>query len=499
MKFKVKDVDITTGGILVAILNKKDATMLDLNTGDRIRITRGSKSTVAVMDVSGSDKIVKRGEIGLMHEALENIGCRSRSVVNVSLEVKPRSVAYIKEKLKGNKLDEEKLRTIIQDIVDNKLTSIEITYFVAAGYTNGFDMDETVALTRAMINTGKILKIDCYPIVDKHCIGGVSGNRTTMIVVPILVAAGYCMPKTSSRSITSPAGTADTMEVLCGVGLDMDQMKKVVEKVGGCMTWGGAVNLAPADDKIITVEHPLSVDAEGQLLASILAKKGTVSATHVLIDIPVGHGAKIERVAKAKHLRKLFMRVGKKIGMKIKVMITDGSQPIGNGIGPALEARDVLWVLGNNPSAPQDLKQKSLLLAAEVMRSYPLKGWKSRHGYRHAKQLLESGRAMEVMQAIIAAQGPKVTDPKRIRLGKLKKDYKAPADGKVSVIENRLVSRAAKIAGAPFDKGAGMYLHHHVGDKVKKGEVLFTIYAENRKKFSYAKDFLKEFKPYVLK
>ena len=272
MKFKVHDVDITTGGTLVAILNRKDAMMLDVHTGDRLRITRGNHSTVAVLDIAESTKTVKRGHVGLMEEVLHKLHAKHGGFVNISLEEKPKSIALIKKKLNGRKLSKEEIDTIVEDIVKNKLTAVEITYFVSAGYVRGLDMEETVALTRALINTGEILKFERHPIVDKHCIGGVAGNRTTCIVVPILVAAGYCVPKTSSRAITSPAGTADSMEVLCEVNLDAAKIKKVVEKTGGCMAWGGAVNLAPADDKIITVEHPLSIDAEGQLLASILAK-----------------------------------------------------------------------------------------------------------------------------------------------------------------------------------------------------------------------------------
>jgi putative thymidine phosphorylase len=498
IKFKVQDVDIETGGTLVAILNRKDAIMLDLHTGDRLKITRGNKCAVAVLDIAESEKAVKRGYIGLMEEVLSKISAKQGSVVRISLEEKPKSLALIKRKLDGHRLSADDMQVIVKDIVNNELTGVEITYFVAAGYTYGLDLDETVALTRAMISTGKKLSLDCYPIVDKHCIGGVAGNRTTMVVVPILVAAGYCVPKTSSRSITSPAGTADTMEVLCDVNLDIGRIKHIVERIGGCITWGGAVNLAPADDKIITVEHPLSIDAEGQLLASILAKKGSVSATHVLIDIPVGRGAKITRIDKAKHLKKQFLKIGKKLGMKIKVVITDGSQPIGNGIGPSLEARDVLWVLMDHPNAPQDLKHKALLMASEIMQEYPLAGWKARHGYRYAKELLESGRAWEVMHRMICAQGARVTDPSRIKLAKLRFDYRAGCDGKITHIDNVSISRIARVAGAPFDKAAGIYLYRHVGDFVRKGDTIFTVYAENSRKLEYAKDYLKNYSGVVI-
>jgi putative thymidine phosphorylase len=372
LKFKVQKIYIATGGTFVAIMNKLDAHRLDWHTGDRIGISIGGRKTVAVLDITASAKVVKPESIGLMEDVADVLHVKTAAEVHVSLEEKPHSLSIIKKKLDGKTLTADELHTVIQDIVDNKLTSIEITYFVAAGYVRGFTLDETVDMTKAMINTGEVFKPNKHPVIDKHCIGGVPGNRTTMVVVPMLIAAGYCVPKTSSRSITSPAGTADTMEVLAKVDLPIERIKVVVDKCGGCMTWGGAVNLAPADDKIITVEHPLSVDAEGQLLASIMAKKGSMSSTHIIIDIPVGKGAKIEKLTQAWHLGRQFKRVGKRLGMKMQVMITDGSQPIGNGIGPALEARDVLYVLQNHPSAPKDLKEKSIVVAAEVFKKFPL-------------------------------------------------------------------------------------------------------------------------------
>ncbi len=485
-EFKVKDIDIATGGTLVCVLNAKDAVELDVHPGDRLKLQKGRKITTAVVDISETSQVVTVGKIGMMEELLKKLKVKQGDKVIVSFAEKPHSVSLIKRKLKGEKLSTLEISEIIQDIVKNRLTEVEITYFVAGSFVHGMDLDEIVAMTRTMINTGDVLKIDCSPIVDKHCIGGVPGNRTTNIVVPILVAAGYCMPKTSSRSITSPAGTADTMEVLANVDLDIKKIKKVVNKVGGCMTWGGAVNLAPADDKIITVERPLSIDAEAQLLASILAKKGSVSATHVLIDIPVGRGAKIKNMRKAARLEKMFKLVGKKLGMKIKVVVTDGSQPIGNGIGPALEAIDVLKVLRNDEDAPQDLRDKSLRMASEMMKSWPINKEMKGKGFYYAKKMLESGAAHAAMIAMIEAQGKKITDPAKIKVGKSKFVVKARAKGKVRYMDNMIISRIARGAGAPHDKGAGLLLKKHVGDKVVKGETIMEIYAENKHKLEYA-------------
>jgi putative thymidine phosphorylase len=415
---------------------------------------------------------------------MDELKGKSGESITLTVESKPKSIQYIKKKLKGNKLDYNEIHTIIKDIVDNKLTNIEMTYFVASTYIHELTINETVDLTNAIINTGTVLKINRYPIVDKHCIGGVAGNRTTMVVVPILAAAGLIMPKTSSRSITSPAGTADTMEVLCNVSFDTKQLKKIINKTNACMVWGGAVNLAPADDKIIKVEHPVSLDPVGQLLASILAKKKSVSTTHLLIDIPVGKGAKIEHRRDAEKLKRRFEIIGKKLGFVLKVVITDGKQPIGNGIGPALEARDVLKVFLNARDAPQDLKEKSIEIAGEILEL--AKKVKKGYGQKLAKDLVESGMAYKKFIEIIKAQGGKEITPDKIKIGKYKHNIRAKKDGTINHINGKAISKIAKIAGAPKDQGAGIYLNVHLKYKVKKGDILYTIYSDSKEKLKYA-------------
>ncbi len=485
MKLRVKDMDIETGGILIALLNENDARKLDLHPEDRIGIYHGKKKAIAVLDIAESKKACPEGEVGLFEEMLDLLNAKDKDEVEVVIESKPVSLKFIKKKLDGKRLKPKEIEAIVKDIVSNELTTIELTYFISACYTHGLSLEETVALTKAMIKTGDTLKLNKYPIVDKHCLGGVAGNRTTMVVVPILAAAGLTVPKTSSRSITSPAGTADTMEVLCNVCHSIKSVEKIVKKVGGCITWGGAVNLAPADDKIIKVENPLRIDAEGNMLSSIMAKKGSMSSTHVIIDIPLGKGAKIESRKEAEKLSREFKEIGNALGMKIKVLITDGSQPIGNGIGPALEARDVLWLLKNDKRAPQDLRKKSLMLAEETLEMCGM-------DRKIAKEMLESGKAYKKMIEIINAQGKKITDPDKIKPAKLKYEYRAKKSGKIIHIDNGVISRAARLAGAPQDKSAGIYLYKHKGDKVKKGEIIFTLYADIKQKIEFAVDALKE-------
>ena len=348
-------------------------------------------------------------------------------------------------------------------------------------------------LTKSIVKHGNTLKLDAYPVIDKHSIGGLAGNRTTMVLVPIIAAAGFVMPNTSSRSITSPAGTADTMEVLAKISFPLSKMKKIILKTNGCIVWGGALNLAPADDKIISVERPLEIDAESQLLASIMAKKHSVSSTHILIDIPIGKGAKVRNKSRALKLKKDFMAIGKKLRKHVTIMITDGTKPIGKGIGPALEARDVLWLLKRDKKRPMDLENKCIKMAAEIFRMVGIK-----NGKKKALEILNSGKAYKKMVEIIKAQNGKVTKPEQIKIGKFKFDVKSGKKGIVKHISNSIISKIARIAGAPINKGAGIYLHKDVKNKVKKTEKLFTIYAESKQKLDYAKDVLKERNPFIV-
>jgi thymidine phosphorylase len=341
---------------------------------------------------------------------------------------------------------------------------------------------ELLALARAMAEAGTQLKWERPMVVDKHCIGGIPGNRTSMVVVPIVAAHGLMIPKTSSRAITSPAGTADTMEVLARVDLGVDEMREVVNACHGCLVWGGHVNLSPADDILISVERPLSLDTREQMVASIMSKKLAAGSTHLLIDLPVGPSAKLTTAMEAMRLRKLFEFVGDHFGIAVEVITTDGRQPIGNGIGPVLEAQDVMAVLANDPAAPKDLREKSLRLAAHLIDYDPeMRGGK---GYARARELLESGAALRQMQKIIDAQGPSSC---AAELGPLTVDIAAERDGVVEGIDCLRLNRLARTAGAPIDKGAGIRLFKKIGDHVEQGEPLYRIHAVDVAEFDLAR------------
>lgn len=492
MKLIVKDMDIATGNVQVAILNEKDAQLLDLHHMDRIVVNKNKKKTVAILDIAESTKIIPQGKIGLFEEVLKEIHAKEKDSVNIEVAPKPESLNAIKKKLDGEHLAQKDINTIVKDIVENKLTDIELTSFVIATYTRGMNAKEIAILTKALAQTGEMLHINKYPVVDMHSIGGVPGNRTTMIVVPILVAAGCTVPKTSSRAITSPAGTADTMEVLCPVQLPISKLKKIIRNVGGFIIWGGAVNLAPADDKIIHIEHPLSIDAEGQMLASIMAKKASVGTTHLLVEIPIGKGAKVPNKKRAKHLARHFGELGTLLNIKIKTVIVDGSQPIGKGIGPVLEARDVIWALKGDSRAPKDLMFKSIQQAA-VLLEFTGKA-KQGQGKNLARQLLTTGAAYGAMCRIIEAQGGKTPDSKKLIPAKEKFTLRARKSGKIETIETELIAKIGRLAGAPRDPDAGVYLHKSCCDKVVKNEPILTIYSRSKHKLEFAVKALNQMK-----
>lgn len=447
----------------------------------KIEVQYDGKKILAVLNVVEDTGIVNHDELGLSLQGFEQLNVAEFSEVQVSHASPPHSMEFVRKKMAGERLSETQLKLIVKDIIDNRYSKPEIAAFLVSSSQAGLDRDEVLYLTQAMVESGNRLEWDEGQVVDKHCIGGIPGNRTSMIVVPIVAAYGLLCPKTSSRAITSPAGTADTMEVLATVNLPTEKLHSIVRKEKACLAWGGTARLAPVDDILISVERPLSLDSPGQMVASILAKKVACGSTHLLIDIPVGPNAKVHSMREAMKLRKLFEYVGDRIGLEAHVIITDGSQPIGNGIGPVLEARDVMRVLENHPDAPHDLREKSLQLAGRMIEFAP--DVRGGEGYNIARDILDSGRALAKMQAIICAQGEQ---QERFTPGKLVADVKANKAGFVTAIDNLVVAHIARLAGAPLDKGAGIEIVKRLGDEVKPGDVLYRIYAQFPADFKFA-------------
>ncbi|MDD5331532.1 MAG: thymidine phosphorylase [Candidatus Nanoarchaeia archaeon] len=482
MKLKVKEVGLSTGHVLVAVLSKEDAKRLDVSANDRIDI----KGTKVIVNIS--HKGIGSGTIGLFEESLRELKLKPGNLIDVKTTAKPRGIEYIEKKLRGKKLNKEEIERIIKEITKNELNEAEIAYFISGCYAKGMDDREVVHLTNAMLKSGKTLSFGDKKVLDKHCIGGIPGNRTSMIMAPIIASAGYIMPKTSTRSITSPSGTADTMETLADVSLSKEKIMKVIKKTNACLVWGGALELANADQSIIRVERFLMLDIQPMLLSSILSKKKSVNAKYVIIDIPIGKTAKIRDKKSARVLKRRFIKIGRMLGMKIKVVFTDGSQPVGNGIGPVLEAIDVLNVLKGD--GPKDLMDKSIFLSTELLKLAGVKNAKEK-----VMEILDSGKAYEKMKQIIRAQGKNVH---RLKVGKYFKIIESNKSGAVTEIDNGRLSKLARILGSPEDKGAGIYLNVKKGHKVSKKQPLFTMYAESSKKLQFALEELDEKYPLII-
>lgn len=449
----------------------------------KVEITSGanSRSVLAVLNVVDDAAITAPGQLGLSHEAFQQLGLDEGAAVTVAHAKPPSSLRAVHRKIAGERLVYDDYEAIVRDIVGLRYAKIELAAFLVACTEAGMEREEVLHLTRAMAGSGERIDWGERLVADKHCIGGIPGNRTSMLVVPIVAAHGMFIPKTSSRAITSPAGTADTMEVLAQVELPPDRLLDIVRTQRGCLAWGGTARLAPVDDILISVERPLSLDSPGQLVASILAKKLAAGATHLLIDIPMGPTAKVRTQADALRLRKLFEFVGDRVGLQLEVIITDGHQPIGRGIGPVLEARDVMQVLENHPDQPRDLREKALQLASRILEFDP--DVRGGQGYTLARDILESGRALEKMHAIMAAQGPRA---EQVAVGRLCNTVTADHDGRITAIDNQQMAHIARLAGAPMDKGAGVDLYKKVGDRVRGGDSLYAVHAEFDADFRFA-------------
>lgn len=443
----------------------------------KVEVHANGQTILAVLNVVSDEHIVKGCELGVSEDAFARLGVNDGHSASVSHAEPPQSIAALHRKIAGERLSKEEIHAIIRDVAQARYSKVELAAFVVATNQYELDREEIVHLTEAMIAVGRRLdwqrQVGHGVVVDKHCIGGIPGNRTSMLVVPIVAAHGMTCPKTSSRAITSPSGTADTMEVLARVELPFERMVEIVRETHACLAWGGTADLSPADAILISVERPLSIDSPGQMVASILSKKIAAGSTHLVLDIPVGPSAKVRSIAEAQRLKKLFEYVAKHLRLQLDVVLSDGRQPIGRGIGPVLEARDVMQVLQGDPSAPQDLRQKALRLAGRMIEFDP--DVRGGEGFQIARDILDSGRALAQMNAIIDAQGRR---EQVLQPGQLQAEVCAASDGVVIATDNLRIARIARLAGAPQVPSAGLDLLKKLGDRVSQGEPLYRIHAQ---------------------
>jgi len=475
----------------IAVIHKSTSDKSNIHVGERINISKYSDNIASIVDVSND--LIEPNEIAVSQEILDFLNIKEDDLVEVSIASKPDSTRYIKKKMDGGTLDKREIDSIIKDIVANALTEAEIAYFVAAVYKNKMNDAEIESLIWAMVATGKRLNFS-GEVVDKHSIGGIAANRTTPIIVSICAAAGLTMPKTSSRAITSAAGTADVIEAIAKVEFSGEEIKEIVKKTGACMVWNGVLGLSPADDKLIQVERILGLDPDAQLLASVLSKKIAVGSKHVIIDIPYGKSAKVD-IKRGKMLKKKFEFFGKKFGLNLKCLLTHGGEPIGRGIGPWLEIRDIIKILKREKDAPKDLEEKAIFISGKILE---LCGKvKTNEGEKLAREIVNSGKAFKKFQEIIHAQHGRVPTIEEVekKIGKHRKDIIAKDNFKIKEIDNKKINLIASMAGSPMDKGAGIFLWKHVGENVKKGEKILTMFSESDSRLNNAVELYEKLGP----
>lgn len=463
-----------------AIIHDRDCLEIGVKEGERVQIC-GKRQYVMI--ANRSDSVVKKGCILVPKDVIEKIGASEGDEVSVMFSPKPESVRGIRKKMDNQKLTKDEINSIVVDILENKLSKIEISAWLTSLYINGMDIDEIADFTNSMVDTGERIQFERTPVFDFHSVGGVPGNKVTPIVVSIVAAAGLMLPKTSSRAISSACGTSDFVETFCNVELDADSVKRISEEVGGVLAWGGSMNLAPVDDMVISVENPLGINPRAQMLASIMSKKLAIGATHLLVDIPTGPGTKVPTIEMARAYTRDFMELGDKLGMHVECAVTYGDQPVGSAIGPNLEARECIRIL-EGWDHPSSVIEKACELAGIILEMGGIP-----NGTEEAERILKSGEALKKFKEIVVAQGG---DPNLkaddLKPGKYKLEILSTSSGYVHTIDNKDLVQIARAAGAPGDKGAGLLILKKKGQRVEKGDVIMEIYADVESKCQRAKD-----------
>ncbi len=476
---KAKKLDLQAGDYLKVLLNRIDAENESLSAGDKVWVTTYDHEYICTINIT--DTKVEQGQVGFCRDIWEGTYLATDSYVRVELMSKSKSVGYIAKKLQGERLNEEEMAEIMKDITQKKIRSAEMAYFMATMFSPGFNDDEALYAIKGMVAAGEVLDFKDVRkngdlVVDKHSIGGIAGKGITPLLVPIVASFGLVIPNTSTRAITSPAGTTDILEVVMPVNLNGDEIHEIVSKTGGVLAWGGNLNIAPADDILIRVEKGLHVQSYQKFIISIIAKKLAMGISHILIDVPYGKETKISEPEDIELVSESFMKFFNKIGVKCHVYTRNVLGPDSRGIGPNLEIRDVLRILENNDEKCTELEEAVVAMTGELL-EFVGKAKKGM-GENMARDCLDSGKAEKKFWEIAFAQGCKEkVSSKDIELGSKKLEVVSTKEGVIESINNKEVVKISRALGTPGIKEAGIYFHKFLDDEIKKGDVLMTFYS----------------------
>lgn len=491
---KVKKLDVETGDSLMVMLNSFDAENEGLKAGDRVWVTSSDHEYSCIVNITKTK--VGEGEIGFYNDIWENSSFTNDSFVRVELVSKSKSVSYIAKKLQGERLTEEEMTQIMADISKHNIRSAEMAYFMSTMFSPGFDDNEALYAVKGMVAAGEVLDFQNVKkngdlVVDKHSIGGISGKGITPILVPIVASFGLIIPNTSTRAITAPAGTTDILEVVMPVNFSGEEIQDVVRKIGGALVWGGKLNIAPADDILIRVEKGLHVQSYQKFIISIVAKKLAMGITHILIDLPYGKNTKIAEPEDVELVTESFNQLFEKVGIKCKVYPRNILGPDSRGIGPNLEIKDALKVLENRDDKCVELEDTTVAMTGALL-EFAGKA-KEGMGENMARDCIESGKAEKKFWDIAFAQGAKEkVSSEDIDVGDVTFEVKATKSGNVKDINNKEVVKVARALGTPHVKKAGIYFNKFMGDDVKKGDTLMTLYSTTKQRMDEAKEVFDE-------
>jgi len=458
-------------------LNSALANKYGINEGDIVELHYHDFEIGA--EVILTDTIVNEKQVGITESLWRRYRISGLDYITLIHKVGTDSLEYIKKKLTGGTLNQQEMNQIIKDVALTKLSVIEMTYFCASLFSPGLNEDEIYFMTKAIAESGDSLSFKELSdvVVDKHSIGGIPSKGVTPIMVSIIASLGYVIPNTSSRAITAPAGTADMLEVVMPVSLGKEEIEAVVKKNNGCLVWGGGLNLAPADDILIQIEKPIHLETYANFITSIMAKKVASGITHQLIDIPYGVNGKVKE-EDLEEVSKLFENLGRKFKIKVGIYSRNALAPDGMGIGPTLEIRDALWCLERNPKRPTGLENLAIDMSAKLMELTGKIGY--RDALFRAREALDSGLAFQKFWDIAFSQGATyIVKGDDLELATNTYEIKAKRDGVISMFRTGEIVKITRALGTPYARKAGILLNRTVGDRVRIGDVIATLYAEN--------------------
>ncbi len=489
---KAKKIDISSGDLYNILLNEADAAKDGIGDADTLSIAWNDNNINVIIHLTSTD--IEPGYVGIYSDIWEKFEVENDGIVDIFLPEPSQSVDIIRKKMLGKKLTEAELQTIMKDMGSRRIGEIETAYFMSTFFNPGFDEEETLWMTKAMAETGDILSFKDIKgngdlVVDKHSIGGVAGKAVTPVLVPIIAAFDLIIPNTSTRAITSPAGTSDILEVVMPVSLNEEEITSTVKKTGACMVWGGALDLAPADDVLIHVERVIHMESYQKLMVSIVAKKISMGITHIVIDIPYGRGTKVQNPEDVEPIKKGFEKLFKKVGINAFVYTRPVFGPDGRGVGPNLEMKEVLKILERREGRSKELESLALTMAGYLLElSGKALGGK---GYDMALEKLDNKEALKKFWDIAKAQGAvKVVDSEDINPGKFVKEIVSDFDGSIKFVNNKELMKISRLLGCPGIKEAGIYLHKTCSETVKKGDTLMTLYSSSQARIDSAMESL---------